>query len=94
MKLRHIVIDGKPYLWCEIVRLRREQLAAVKRQAAQPTLFELKHDARPVIERKAADRYLQPSLFGGEIIGKNIKTKSATSTAGEWDFTRRKRNHG
>jgi hypothetical protein len=58
------VIDGKLYLWSEIVRLRREQLAALKRQAAQRTLFELKHDARPATERKAADRYLQPSLFG------------------------------
>jgi hypothetical protein len=60
---RFIIIDGKRYLWSEIVRVRREQLAALKRQAAQPTLFELKHDARPATERKAADRYLQPSLF-------------------------------
>jgi hypothetical protein len=64
MRLRHIVIDGKIHLWSDIVRLRREQLAALKRQEAQPTLFELRHDARPVTEREAADRYLQPSLFG------------------------------
>jgi hypothetical protein len=63
MRLRHIVIDGKLYLWSEIVRLRREQLAASKRQMAQPALFELKDDTRPANERKAADRYLQPSLF-------------------------------
>jgi hypothetical protein len=63
MKLRHVVIDGRPYLWSDIVRLRREQLAALKRQTNQPTLFELKHDARPATERKAANRYLQPSLF-------------------------------
>ena len=63
MNLRHIVIDGKAYLWRELVRLRREQLAAFKTQASQPALFELKNDTRPKPERKAAGRYLQPSLF-------------------------------
>jgi hypothetical protein len=63
MNRRHIVIDGKTYLWSEAVRLRREQLAARKAQARQPALFELKDDARPRQERKAADRCLQPALF-------------------------------
>jgi hypothetical protein len=63
MRVRHLLIDGKAYLWSELVRQRREQLSALNRQTAQPTLFELKHDARPQTERKAADRYLQPSLF-------------------------------
>jgi hypothetical protein len=63
VKLKHLLIDGKAYLWSEIVRLHREQLAALKRQTNQPTLFELKDDARPATEHKAANRYLQPSLF-------------------------------
>jgi len=29
----------------------------------QPALFELKDDSRPAIERTAAKRYLEPSLF-------------------------------
>jgi hypothetical protein len=63
MKHRHIIIEGKPYLWSELVRLRREQLAACRVQAHQPALFELKHDVRPEPERKASCRYQQPSLF-------------------------------
>jgi hypothetical protein len=63
MRPRYILIDGRPYQWSELVRLRREQLAACKTQAHQPTLFELKDDARPAGERKAEGRYLQPSLF-------------------------------
>jgi len=64
MNPRHIIIEGKPYLWSELIRQRREQLAAFKEKAQQqPTLFELKDDTRPEIERRAADRYRQPSLF-------------------------------
>lgn len=63
MKPRHIVIDGRAHLWSELVRLRREQLAACRAQAHQPALFELKEDTRPAPERKASDRYAQPSLF-------------------------------
>jgi hypothetical protein len=40
---RTIEIDGRRYLWRDIVELRRAQLAAV-RQAEQPALFE---DCRP-----------------------------------------------
>lgn len=63
MRLRHIIIDGKPHKWSELVRLRREQLAAHRTQAHQPTLFDLKEDARPASERKAESRFRQPSLF-------------------------------
>lgn len=45
------------------MRLRREQIAAFKAQSQQLALFELKQDARPTNERRAADRYRQPSLF-------------------------------
>lgn len=41
------------------------RLIAEQRQppAEQPTLFELRHDARPAGERTAAERYAAPSLF-------------------------------
>jgi hypothetical protein len=56
MNPRHILIDGRPYAWSELVKLRREQLAAQKTHAHQcPALFELKDDVRPSTERKAAD---------------------------------------
>ena len=57
-----ILIDGKRYLWREILALRRQQLAQAK-NAAQPALFELKEDRRPRPERTAAGRYQRPSLF-------------------------------
>jgi hypothetical protein len=43
---RTIEIDGKRYVWRDIVTLRRAQLAAV-RQAQQPALFKLTDDRRP-----------------------------------------------
>jgi len=60
---RFILIDGKRYAWRDILALRREQ-----RQPAlpQPTLFELKEDARPPSARTAAGRYLEPTLFDGD----------------------------
>jgi hypothetical protein len=62
MTPRFIEIDGKRYLWREIVRLRQEQcLAAAEPQ--QPALFELRDDCRPATARSAAGRYLEPSLF-------------------------------
>ena len=58
-----IHIDGKPYRWSDLARLRKEQLAA-RRQDRQPALFaDLPHDRRPAYERTAADRHRQPSLF-------------------------------
>jgi hypothetical protein len=41
---------------------RREQLAAVAK-SEQLALFELREDRRPIADRAAADRYLEPSLF-------------------------------
>jgi hypothetical protein len=63
-KLRHIDIDGKRYLWRDVLQLRREQKKAVAR-LQQPTLFELKDDCHPETERTAAGRYREPSLFSG-----------------------------
>jgi hypothetical protein len=60
-----IAIDGKHYLWKDILELRRVQLAAsAAAQATQLALFEsLREDHRPVDERTAAGRYQQPTLF-------------------------------
>ena len=64
MKPRCIDIDGKRYLWCDIVELRRRQLAAW-REAQQPVLFELRDDFRPASQQSSAGRYLEPTLFDG-----------------------------
>ncbi len=60
---RYIMIDGKRYAWRDILALRREQR---QMPLPQPTLFELKEDARPAPQRTAAGRYAEPSLFDGE----------------------------
>ncbi|HTV88823.1 MAG TPA: hypothetical protein VME41_07395 [Stellaceae bacterium] len=57
-----IDIDGKRYLWRDIVQLRQQQREAARR-AEQPPLFELRDDSRPQTERTAAGRYREPSLF-------------------------------
>jgi len=59
---RYLVIDGKAYLWRELIRMRREQLQTIA-NARQLTLFELKEDSRPETHRTAAGRHLEPSLF-------------------------------
>jgi hypothetical protein len=59
---KFIEIDGRRYLWRDLVQLRREQLKAFVR-AEPPALFELKTDRRPAAERSAAGRYREPSLF-------------------------------
>jgi hypothetical protein len=59
---RFIDLDGKRYLWRDLVKLRQEQREAARR-AEQPPLFELREDCRPATERNAAGRYLEPSLF-------------------------------
>jgi hypothetical protein len=61
-RLRFIDIDGKRYLWRDIVEMRREQKKA-HAAAQQLALFELRQDCRPASERTAAGRYLEPSLF-------------------------------
>ena len=59
-----IAIDGKHYLWKDILELRRAQLAAAcAERATQMALFEMREDHRPVDERTATGRYLQPTLF-------------------------------
>jgi hypothetical protein len=61
---KFIDIDGKRYLWRDIVQLRQEQCRAAALAApVQPPLFELHEDFRPAAERTAAARYLEPSLF-------------------------------
>ena len=59
--MRTIVIDGKQYDWKEIRRLRREQLQAARKP--QPTLFDMKEDARPASQRSVEGRYCEPLLF-------------------------------
>lgn len=59
---RFIEIDGKRYLWRDILALRREQKKA-HAKAQQPALFALRDDSRPVSQRTAAGRYSEPTLF-------------------------------
>jgi hypothetical protein len=88
---KFIDIDGQRFLWRELVRRRREQLAAVNFE--QPVLFEMKEDARPASERTAAGHYSEPTLFafhGEEGIGSgvtNLRSPAKKSRAGQ--FTRR-----
>lgn len=63
--VRTFDIDGRRYLWSDIVEMRRERRKA-HAKAEQLTLFEAKHDCRPAGDRTASDRYLEPSLFGRE----------------------------
>jgi hypothetical protein len=60
-----IAIDGKLYCWKDILDLRHAQLAAAgAAQASQLALFGTLHDdRRPLAERSASGRYLEPSLF-------------------------------
>ena len=57
---QHIEIEGRRYLWRDLVALRRAQL---RPRTEQLTLFELREDHRPLGERSAAERYREPSLF-------------------------------
>jgi len=57
---RYIEIDGRRYLWRDLLALRRAQATPAERQ---PTLFPLREDYRPAGERNAAERYREPSLF-------------------------------
>ena len=61
---QYIVIDGTRYAWRDILKKRREQLQQSRQP--QPTLFELKEDARPASQRSAAGRYAEPTLFDGD----------------------------
>lgn len=57
---RFVTIDGRRYLWRDLVALRQAQ---TEPRPEQPTLFELREDHRPAGERNAAERYRAPSLF-------------------------------
>jgi hypothetical protein len=57
---RFIDIDGRRYLWRDLVALRRTQATP---RTTQPALFPLRDDSRPAGERSAAERYQAPSLF-------------------------------
>jgi hypothetical protein len=56
-----IMIDGKRYLWRDILKLRREQRKSAKKR--QMTLFELEDDSRPASQRTAEGRFTEPTLF-------------------------------
>ncbi len=58
---RFVEIEGKRYLWREILKLRREQRN--EEQRAQLVLFELKEDRRPASQSSADGRYSEPTLF-------------------------------
>jgi hypothetical protein len=60
-EMRTIQIGDKRYFWRDILKLRREQQKAERQP--QPTLFELRVDARPTTQRTASDRYENPTLF-------------------------------
>jgi hypothetical protein len=47
---KFIEIDGKRFVWRDLLQRRREQRMAAAR-IEQPALFELKDDCRPVSER-------------------------------------------
>lgn len=57
-----IEIEGRRYLWRDVLDARRAQLAAC-RKAEQPALFELREDCATPQSNTAADRYREPSLF-------------------------------
>ena len=59
---KFIEIDGKRFVWRDLLQRRREQVAAAAK-VEQPVLFEMKEDSRPIPERTAAGRYSEPSLF-------------------------------
>lgn len=57
-----IEIDGRRYLWRDVLATRHAQLVA-RKKAEQPALFELRDDSRPATERSAVGRYGEPSPF-------------------------------
>jgi hypothetical protein len=59
---KFVDIDGKRFVWRELLQRRREQVAAAAK-VEQPVLFEMKEDSRPAAERTAAGRHTEPSLF-------------------------------
>jgi hypothetical protein len=60
--MKTIEIDGKQWEWKTIRQMRRDQIQAARKQR-QPTLFDLRDDARPPSQKKADGRYQEPTLF-------------------------------
>ncbi len=58
---KSIEVNGQRVLWRDLLKMRREQRKAA--HATQPVLFELRDDSRPAKERRADDRYREPTLF-------------------------------
>jgi hypothetical protein len=59
-----LVVDGHAFSWKRLCELRRAQLEAARRaEAEQLALFEARQDCRPVTERSAELRYLEPGLL-------------------------------
>jgi hypothetical protein len=59
-----VKLDGRKYLWADILKLRREQLKAARQ--TQPVLFEPQVGVRPKSLRTAAGRLAEPTLFEGK----------------------------
>jgi hypothetical protein len=57
---RFIDIDGRRYLWRDLVALRRAQATPAEQL---PTLFTLREYHRPAGERNGAERFSEPNLF-------------------------------
>ena len=61
---RYLVIDGKRFLRADILRPRKEQRKAAKKE--QPTLFPLKEDCRLSTQKTVRGRYEEPTPFEGK----------------------------
>ena len=59
--MRRFLIDGKRYLWRDLLKLRREQKELEPEK--QLTLFHLKGDRRPASQSSAEGRDTDPTLF-------------------------------
>ena len=59
-KPRYVEINGRRFLWRELMELRRAQTIA---KAEQPALFEMRQDSRPRGDRTARERYEAPNLL-------------------------------
>ena len=60
--MRYVLLDGKRYLWRDILKMRKDQVKQ-ERQTRQPVLFEMYDDARPASQCSADGRYFEPTLF-------------------------------
>jgi len=64
MSKSYVEINGERLLWRDVVRARQEQRRASLARKEQLALFtSLPDDTRPQAQRKAAGRYLEPTLF-------------------------------